>query len=1357
MPSDFQIDKTPNVSTRDHETRKELTKKDEAVVNLEPALKTHHEGQTNIIAPEKEASGGANFWRLLGYSTYFEWTLIGTGIISSAGAGVALPLMNVVVFGRLSAKFTDYSIPGNTITKHDFQSYIDHNVLYVIYLFIGKFILDYISIFCFRMSGIRISAAVRLAYLKTLFAQPISTIDGLPPGSATDSLTTAANTIQMGISDKLGVLVQQVSLIISSYVVAFIWSWKLTLASTSSIVFIFIIYAILNPFWLALYKEILKDNAAAAGIAGETFQAIRTVKALCAEKAMIAKHASKMAEARKKGNKLSPLTGLQLAPAFFAIYGNMALVFYFGVKLYRDGDIASVGNVLLVLFSVLLVVTAMQGVFIPVQNIAKASAASQPLFNVIDSPTRSTSGHRNPEADADSCIEFKDVYFAYPGRPHTAVLKGLHLSVPAGKITALVGPSGCGKSTIVGLLERWYHLSDINISLEQQKKESAGKEKKEGKWTMPDAPTADNVLKPNHAEMSNQDNGIKSDGPVLQNSGSIFLGSLNIEHLDTKWWRAQIGLVQQEPFLFNKSIFENVAYGLIGSEWEHADADQKRELVATACEEAFANEFIQRLPDKYETMVGESGIKLSGGQRQRLAIARSIVKRPSILVLDEATSAIDVRGEGLVQAALDRVSKQRTTITIAHRLSTIKKADHIVVMKDGKTVEDGTHEELLRQSDGVYSGLVRAQHLHLGDEEEDEDSSMLTKVDSKKLVEEDIEELNEAIQEEPTKDKKQKLERGFFGSVGRLLIEQRSSYPIYGLLLLAAMTCGALLAVQSFLTSNLVTVFTYTGQKLTDRGNFWSLMFFVVALVVCLAYAILGYGTQRVSTQVSTYYRQEYFETILQKPITFYDEEGNSSGTLTSRISNDPQQVQDVLGLNMVFPLIGVFSLIGCVIISFVFGWKLSLVAFCVALPVLVSVAFIRMRYELVFESYNSKVFAESSEFGAEAIRAFRTVASLTMEDSIARRYHDLLQTHIDKAFRKAIHGVFFISLTQNAENLAMALVLWYGGTLLADREYSVTDFFVIYIAVVAGGQQAGQFMAFGANFANATAATNRILGARGGSEFEDVKGTMGSLTPPTSEEPSKRRGMSIKISNSSFQYPTRDAPVFRNVSISIKPNEYVAFIGPSGCGKSTIISLLARFYPLSSGSFFIDNTNVASIPLSTYRAEIALVSQEPTLFKGTIRENLILGLPNSDQISDKEIEEACEAAQIHAFISSLPSGYATHLTAGTHSSLSGGQKQRLCIARALLRKPRLLLLDEATSSLDSQNESLVQAVIEKVARQGNVTVVVVAHRLATVQGCNRIVVLGDEGKVLEEGRHGELLKEKGTYWGMCQAQALDR
>ncbi|KAF2229603.1 lipid A export ATP-binding/permease protein msbA [Viridothelium virens] len=1328
-----------------------------ATTNEDPASKAKSE-QENTTRFFKD------FSRLLSYATTIDRVLFIFAVICSAGSGTALPLMNIVVFGKLSVNFTEYSIPGSGVSKNQFLSQLDHNALYIVYLFIGRFTLEYVSIFAFRMVGIRISAAIRLAYLSALLGQSISVVDKLPSGSATDSLTTAANTIQMGISDKLGLLIQSLSLLITAYVVAFKWSWKLTLVSSSSIVFVVLAYSVIMPFWIKLYRAVIKYNAEAAGIAGEAFQSIRTVKALCAEDAMIRKHAEWISKARRKGVQMSPWSAAQYAPAYFSIYGNMALTFWLGVHLYSKGEITNIGNVLTVLFSVLLVVTAIGGIFAPLQGLTKAITASAPLLKVIDSPTSPTSGLRNPDVQANSDIYFHDVSFAYPNRPYTQVLKGLDLVIPAGKITALVGPSGCGKSTLVGLLERWYQLSDINERLEnktqdkklgradKKKEKAAKKEKKAAQGTLE---TFDKSGQRATATEKDETAAHLSDDQqvVLQNSGSILVGDHPIESLDLTWWRSSIGLVQQEPFLFNKTVFENVELGLVGSQWEHESADVKRKLVQRACEDAFADEFIQRLPQRYETMVGESGIKLSGGQRQRIAIARSIVKQPSILILDEATSAIDIKGERIVQAALDRVSKGRTTITIAHRLSTIKKADHIIVLKEGRAVESGTHDGLLGKSEGLYASLVLAQHLELG-ASDDEDQRLENGKSWEPLEDLLTTQRSEEQQVHNQQTENDRKLRSFVRSMGLLVYEQRRHYILYLLIISTAGSCGAVFATQSFLTSNLITVFQFTGSKLIERGNFWSLMFFVLALFVGLAYGVIGFCTNAVSTHLSSHYRQEYFESIIRKPISFFDKEGNSSGTLTGRVSNDPTQIQELLGPNMALPLIGLFNMIACTIISFVFGWKLTLVSLSGALPVILGAAYMRMRYELQFESYNAKVFAESSEFAAEAIGAFRTVAALTMEHSISSRYEVLLKDHVDKAFRKARYAVLVFSLSDSVELLCMALCLWYGGQLIANREYDIQSFFVIYIAIVQNGQQAGQFLAFTGNAANATAAANRIIDFREGSEFqhEDQQ-----ASPQQILGDEKREGFSVDFRHVDFTYPTRETPVFHDLNISIGTNKYVAIVGPSGCGKSTITALLARFYEVSAGEIQIDGVDISNTSINEYRSQISLVSQEPTIFKGTVRENLILGLPDADSISNADIEEACSAAQIHDFVISLPDGYSTALMAGTHASMSGGQKQRMCIARALLRRPRLLLLDEATSALDSQNERLVQTVVEEIASRGNVTVVVVAHRLSTVQNVDRIIVLGESGRIMEEGSHMELLQKKGVYWGMCQAQALDR
>ena len=229
------------------------------------------------------------------------------------------------------------------------------------------------------------------------------------------------------------------------------------------------------------------------------------------------------------------------------------------------GDMGSV------FFSVILVVTVIGNIVTPLMDISKSASASTGFFLTIDKPTPQTTGLKEPEASAYQDIIFDDVTFAYPSNPNVKVLQNLSARFPAGQLTAIVGPSGSGKSTIVALLERWYQIDD----------EIAG--------------NAESKL----AEVEKQsivvDGKFDSVEPIV-NQGSITVGDHQLQSLDLKWWRSQIGLVQQEPFTFNATIYKNVAYGLVGSKWEHCDDKEKLDLVKEACKEAYADEFINRLP-----------------------------------------------------------------------------------------------------------------------------------------------------------------------------------------------------------------------------------------------------------------------------------------------------------------------------------------------------------------------------------------------------------------------------------------------------------------------------------------------------------------------------------------------------------------------------------------------------------------------------------------------------------------------------------------------------------------------------------------------------------------------------------------
>jgi len=946
-----------------------------------------------------------------------------------------------------------------------------------------------------------------------------------------------------------------------------------------------------------------------------------------------------------------------------------------------------------------------------------------------------TSGFKDPDVSADLDLSFHNVAFSYPSRPNVQILEGFTARFEAGKVTAIVGPSGSGKSTIVSLLQRWYDLlgttatetttDETEDTLSVNKSTEAKSKKKKGKKDKKDK-------KDKAKESSKPDEEKEVDLGPNTCTGNIRIGNVDLRNVDLKWFRSHIGLVQQEPFLFNDTIFNNVAFGLCGTKYQEATNDEKMAMVKEACKEAHADEFIDKLPQGYDTFVGESGIKLSGGQRQRIAIARSIVKKPSILILDEATSAIDVRTERIVQDALDRVSQNRTTIVIAHRLSTIKTADKIMVMRKGKLVEEGTHEELLRDDASIYYGLVHAQELTMEAEEgKDVDDATLQKIKTADSLNSDPARV---LHDQASTDESENKQK-FLASSGRLIVEQSHHWVLYSISILGILGAGAVYPLQAWIFAKVMQIFTMPGPELVKEGNFWAGMFGVEAAGVFVAYTALLYCTHLVSVSITRRYRQEYLNNIIRKRIPFFDAEGHSAGSLTSSVSSDAQNLQQLMSTEMSLAAIAIVNLVGCTIISFVYGWKLSLVGIFCALPPILAAGYLRYSLEVKFEEMNSAVFAESSQFATEAVGAFRTVLSLIMEDTISERYQSLLKTHVSKAFGTAKYGTIVFAASDSVELACMALTFWYGGTLLASREYGIEQFFVIYIAIVQGAVAAGAWLSVAPNLAVATGAANRIISMRPSQDGPPP--SYDAIQNPTG-------GVGIEFRNVDFAYKSRNTPVLSDLNIKVAPGQFAALVGASGCGKSTSISLLERFYDATSGTVLYNDQDITSLDPAEYRKNVSLVSQEPTLYEGTILDNVSLSV---DTATTAEIEQACADAQMHEFIASLPEGYNTRL-GPKGMSLSGGQKQRLSLARALLRRPKLLLLDEATSSLDSESEKLVQEAIERAAGEGGRTVIAVAHRLATVQKADVIFVLGS-GRVLEKGDHQALLRKKGVYYQM--------
>lgn len=446
-------------------------------------------------------------------------------------------------------------------------------------------------------------------YLESLLNQTVHVLDTMESGAAAGTITSLANTLQIGISEKLGTGVEYTSMFVAAIVVAFYSSWRITLVTLSAIVFILVVVTIVLPFILKGTAKQAKAETTAGAVATESFSAIRMIYACGAQGRMADRYAGYVTEAKNHGLQTSPLLGVQFGLIFFGMYTAFGLCFWYGTRSYAWGQVENgIGTIVIVLMNVFMMAMSLERISTPLVAISKAIIAAAAFFAVIDAPKPYRGHLRDPDVAADGDITFEDVTFAYPGRPCTKILDDLNLTVKAGKILAIVGPSGSGKSTIVGLIEKWYSLHDQPVIVKtiakdkaqaKRKAENKGQDRGEKKsfWGKSKSQTPQDRDDHDGGNHNDGADDKKVDGPPVQLSGRITTSGQNLDDIDVKWWRSQIGLVQQEPFLFNDSIYNNVMHGLVGTPWEHEPLPVKQKLVREACQEAFAAEFIDRLPE----------------------------------------------------------------------------------------------------------------------------------------------------------------------------------------------------------------------------------------------------------------------------------------------------------------------------------------------------------------------------------------------------------------------------------------------------------------------------------------------------------------------------------------------------------------------------------------------------------------------------------------------------------------------------------------------------------------------------------------------------------------------------------------
>jgi ATP-binding cassette subfamily B protein len=879
------------------------------------------------------------------------------------------------------------------------------------------------------------------------------------------------------------------------------------------------------------------------------------------------------------------------------------------------------------------------------------------------------------------------------------------------------------------------------------------------------------------------------------NEGTVLVDGRDLRDVKLSSLRSQVGVVFEESFLFSDSVRANIAYGR---------PDATDEQIEAAARAAQADEFIQELPRGYDTAIGERGLTLSGGQRQRIALARAILYDPRILILDDATSAIDARVESAVHDALRAVMAGRTTLLIAHRQSTLHLADRIVVIEGGVVVEQGTHVELIARSAfyrTLVSGLEELDAAAIGDSIEalatltsgagadgvtaaawagdwqrsgNRTAGRSTGAPSlgpglggggsgwRLNLAPTPELLARVARLRPVRDvatvdleRESRSDRSF--SLVRLLREFRRPL-LLGLVFVVVdglMTLAGPILVKTGLDNGVakgssVVLFAAAG------------VFLVVTLIDLIDEIGETFVTGRTAQRIMLSLRIRIWAQLQRLSLDYYERE--MAGRIMTRMTTDVDQFESLIENGLLSALVSIVTFVGVGVALVVINTELGLCALSVAIPLAVGTVIFRRKAARLYSMSRERIAIVNADF-QESLSGVRESQAFVHEGAAMAQFHRLGRSYLDTRVAAQRLVATYFPFVQFMSAVADAIVLGVGARLIETGHLTSGALiaFLLYIDLFFSPiQQLSQV--FDA-WQQTRVSVGRIA------ELMQLE----TLTPNPAvpKDPGRLHG-DLALDQVRFSYPlqvnrpgfegarpvdrrgpqdprllqSRDATwrkppeALRGIDLHIAAGETVALVGETGAGKSTVMKLLARFYDPDEGSVMVDEHDLRAIDLHEFRRQLGYVPQEAFLFSGTIRDNVAYGRPDA---GDAQVEAAARAVGAHEFIARLSGGYHHELTERGRS-LSSGQRQLIALARAELVDPVLLLLDEATSNLDLVTEAHVAAAMQEVSHGR--TTVVIAHRLQTARAADRIIVL-HSGQVVEVGTHDELLAMQGRYAAM--------
>lgn len=801
-------------------------------------------------------------------------------------------------------------------------------------------------------------------------------------------------------------------------------------------------------------------------------------------------------------------------------------------------------------------------------------------------------------------------------------------------------------------------------------------------------------------------------------------GSVRVDGTDVRRWsqhelRGRIGVVFEDSFLFSDTIAANIAYG-------HPDATAwDVERVARA---AAAHDFVRALPDGYDTVIGEQGLTLSGGQRQRLALARALLTDTDVLLLDNATSSLDVRVEEQIHANLGPFLEGRTTLLVAYRESTVRMADRVVLVDEGRVVAQGSHDELL-------AGSARYRDL-FGDGENDavdDDATLLPRARSGEFGETAsawasrgdasghvpstampapprLVEAIAALPPPPTSPKVDLATEASTYGAFRLASFLRPYAPGLAVGLLLVVGEAALTLVNPLLV-----------REGVDRGMVGGSA--PALLVVCLVSGVLAallwwdqrsafLWTASTTERLLLALRVRIFGQLQRLGIDFYDR--NQAGRVITRMTSDVDALAELLQVGLVNAVVALASFLGMGVVVMLLDPRLALVVLGVLPPAAAITWWYRRRAVVAYDAARERISSLNANL-QESLAGIRVTHAYRREAHNLRRFSRLGREYVDASRAGLFATSVYVATIELLSVLAMVAVLGLGGRYVEQGtlELGTLLAFLLYVAqVFAPIQQMSQVFDV---YQRARAGMVRVR-------------ELLSLRPSTPDAPDPVRPGQLAgelcLENVSLRYSGATTDALREVDLHVPPGQRVAFVGRTGAGKSTIAKLIARFYDPTSGRVLVDGAPLSRLDLAGYRNQLGYVPQEPFLFSRSIRDNIAYGRPEA---SDAEVEAAARSVGAHAFVVRLPGGY-HHRVSERGRSLSAGQRQLICLARAMVVDPAVLVLDEATSNLDLASERRVNRAM-RVASAGRTTLVV-THRPQSLRWADRVVVVAD-GRII--------------------------